>query len=468
MLQSFKWIFIFVLSSLVPLSKGSAAQVALLSQGLESYRARLSAIDGAQRSIDLITHELSPCDQVSNLVLRALARKAENGVRVRVLLDGYFTSRTERALMASYFNKHGIEFRVFNEQTAIIHRVYRTHVKMLLIDAEGMWPTYFADSRNMRDSYFGLSSIFNMVGRDLMITNDAQLALKVQAGFEQHWIHFWSKTNKYQYRGSMQATCLREDEAQEANLILQTNMARSAPGPIESYSCPSVKFYIDDPRYFNGKHGKLPENTNPGSSKFFNERRRYKQASVAQLYFIDTAKSSLIFEHQYYLPTADLRQSFENARLRGVKALILTNRVVRIAADLSATMTVAMQAAAVRDSWGALQVLPISGLGALRSEGIPTGTMQANWYIHSKTAIRDDKDVMLGSFNLDNLSLVNNMEYVVMIEDCPDLAQTLKADFKNLVTVYHEDLNSCEECSKEFPSQKWLAKAFGGLASYFF
>ena len=60
--------------------------VALLDVGFDSLAARLKLIEAAQRSIELefFIYEL---DESARLITQALARKAAQGVRVRILVD---------------------------------------------------------------------------------------------------------------------------------------------------------------------------------------------------------------------------------------------------------------------------------------------------------------------------------------------------------------------------------------------
>jgi phosphatidylserine/phosphatidylglycerophosphate/cardiolipin synthase-like enzyme len=184
--------------------------------------------------------------------------------------------------------------------------------------------------------------------------------------------------------------------------------------------------------------------------EFMNAKRlAKKRMTAAMLDFVAGARRSLVLEGPYYLSPSAITAAFVAARDRGVQLLVLTNR--KADPDIAAVvddMTYFMARAIDRDSSGAMRVLPISNLGALnggggrRSNGAP-------WIIHAKTAVRDHRDVMMSSFNLDQRSYDTDLEAGVVIRNCPGLARELEAHHRQLVRAYADDLRNCDRCKHE-------------------
>ncbi|MDO9180945.1 MAG: phospholipase D-like domain-containing protein, partial [Bacteriovorax sp.] len=92
--MKFWLIFLFILScnsygsDLNPFkaSVESDHQITLLNHGAASLEKRLQMIEGAQTSID-IEYYIYNIDQSGKMITQALIKKAQEGVRVRIILD---------------------------------------------------------------------------------------------------------------------------------------------------------------------------------------------------------------------------------------------------------------------------------------------------------------------------------------------------------------------------------------------
>ncbi len=447
----------------------AAAQITLLNHGEGALAAQLSAIHGAKHSVDYMTWEADPCSSSTQAVLDAMAERAANGVHVRLLVDGYALQNGQEALFNSFASQHGIEFKAYNDHTFFLKQPFRSHIKLLSVDAGRASAVYFALGRNLTDSYFGLSSTFNMSGRDLMIagTNGNQ----PKAAFDNIWNSSWTAYSKIRASG-LKGSCLSESSADKIVSAHYSDRADSIVASLPQFSCANVDFFMDDPKFINAGNSDQLSGHGGGNDMgrdYMNaERLQKKHTSAKMLAFIGSAGKSLYMENQYYLPTFQLRDALTAARDRGVKIMILTNSTARVDGGLSGTMTRQMQNAARRDSQKNMMIFPISGIGALRSEGKTTGTSKVRWYIHSKTAVADHQDVYVGSFNLDQLSFANNLESGAIIRGCPTLAAAIETEYSDMVQIFKTDAKSCAKCKSESPQEDLLGAAFGWLASGFF
>ncbi len=464
----------FYFAAFVLLGAGAAAsgaQITVLNHGEGGLAAQIAAIKGAKHSVDYVTFEADPCSSSTQAVLNAMAERAAAGVRVRLLIDGIMMDRNGEALFNGFASRNKIQFKGYNDHTFILNKPLRSHIKLLSVDSGARDAVYFALGRNLSDSYYGLDGSFNMMGRDLMIRESG--ARQAGDAFEKMWNFRWSRESNLNVV-SLDNTCLddsRRDKSIEAHY---SDRAAAITSSLPQFSCRNVDFFMDDPhfsdaRYANDSNGDGGGSNNTGAD-FMNEQRlALKHTSRNMLEFIDGAQDVLYMENQYYLPVYQLRQSIQRARdQRHVKILVLTNSTAQIQSDLSATMTRQMRRAARRDSTGSMTVVPISGLGALRSEGRATGTERVRWYIHSKTAVRDHKDIYVGSFNLDQLSFSNNLESGAIVRNCPKLAASIEAEYNKQVLTFNADVKNCPHCLTEMPEQGVFAAIFGGLASSFF
>ncbi len=73
--------------------------IRLLPRGPDAFLARLTLVDLAERSLDLQYH-LWHDDTVGRLLLGAVMRAADRGVRVRLLVDDVGTAPDDRTLLA--------------------------------------------------------------------------------------------------------------------------------------------------------------------------------------------------------------------------------------------------------------------------------------------------------------------------------------------------------------------------------
>lgn len=118
----------------VPATEGNAIEV--LRNGDEIFPAMLEAIDHAQQTIDLLTF-VYWSGSVGERFARALAARAADGVRVRVLLDAWGAHPMDRRMLTLMENS-GVRVHWFRP----LHRArpgrlnHRTHRKVMVVDEQ--------------------------------------------------------------------------------------------------------------------------------------------------------------------------------------------------------------------------------------------------------------------------------------------------------------------------------------------
>jgi cardiolipin synthase len=146
----------------VPATEGNALDV--LRNGDAIFPAMLDAIGGAEHAIDLLTFVYWQ-GEIGTRFAEALSERARQGVRVRVLLDGWGAHPIEKDLL-TMMDEAGVHVRWFRplarfRPTRVNHR---THRKVLIVDESvgftggvGIADEWQGDARNedeWRDTHF--------------------------------------------------------------------------------------------------------------------------------------------------------------------------------------------------------------------------------------------------------------------------------------------------------------------------
>lgn len=146
----------------VPATEGN--QIEVLRNGVEVFPAMLEAIDGAQRSIDFLTFVYWK-GAIGTKFAERLAARAKEGVRVRLLLDGFGCNPIDRDLV-TMMDDAGVHVRWFRPLTRFMLGAmnHRTHRKVLVVDEGtgftggiGIADEWDGDARNeheWRDTHF--------------------------------------------------------------------------------------------------------------------------------------------------------------------------------------------------------------------------------------------------------------------------------------------------------------------------
>lgn len=106
----------------------------------DAWYSILADIDAAQKSIDIEQYIFSP-DTIGQKCIEALIKKAKQGLKVRVLVDGAGSFRFLQSEAPALLHSHGIEVRVYNpispwRITNFTSNFFRDHRKIAIIDNE--------------------------------------------------------------------------------------------------------------------------------------------------------------------------------------------------------------------------------------------------------------------------------------------------------------------------------------------
>jgi cardiolipin synthase A/B len=155
--------------------------------GRQALHVLTSMIDGATRTLDVCTFVFGR-DALGNEIARKLMRKAGDGVRVRLLVDGvgaFLGGRPDfKGMVAA-----GVEVAFFVPplRSPLQGRInLRNHRKMLLKDSESLW----CGGRNLASEYFtgdATQDRAKMPWIDLSFDLRGELAVQAQQQFDSDW-----------------------------------------------------------------------------------------------------------------------------------------------------------------------------------------------------------------------------------------------------------------------------------------
>ena len=369
-------------------------QVALLDVGFDSLAERLRLIESAKKSIELefFIYEI---DTASRLITQALARKAADGVTVRILVDfampvfklapAYVKTLEAAGVQVRYYNTAGIQ-RIFAAQ-------HRTHRKLLAVDRERA----IVGGRNIGDDYFDLSSHYNFLDSDLLI--EGPIAAAITDSFELYWASEWV-THPSEINADAQAPLANDllgnlsDEEQTLASELQQHASEHTTS-----TCHDLQFVTDF----------------PGSGV---ERRKVFLA-VSEL--AQEARREITVESPYLVLRDDGVAVLKSVVQKGVRVRFLTNSLH----STDAFYTVASLASGLEPlHMPNLEIWAYQGQPLAQAARAPASP---RWGVHAKRAVFDDETVAVGTYNIDPRSANLNSELIVICRGDAALAQDMKA-----------------------------------------
>lgn len=370
--------------------------VALLDVGFDSLATRLRLIEEARTSIEL-EFFIYEVDTASRLVTQALARKAREGVKVRLLVDFSLPVFKLAPHYAHELAAAGVEVRYYN--TAGLARFFafnhRTHRKLLVVDRAKA----IIGGRNIGDDYFDLSGRYNFLDSDLLI--HGPVAAAITDSFDLYWASDWvARPGEVASAEAPGAPALL-GPASTTETTLLAELQRHAPQHAPS-TCPDIHFVTDYP------------GSGVERRKVFTELTRLAQE----------ARQQILIESPYLVLREDGTAVLSALARRGVQLTLLTNSLT----STDAFYTVASLA-------NGLDQLRLPGLQVWAYGGQPLAgsarpPASPRWGVHAKRAVFDDHTVVVGTYNIDPRSANLNSELMVVCRGDRTLAAELQASIR--------------------------------------
>ncbi len=387
-----------------------------INDGVEALAARLLMAQRAEKSID-VQYYLIKNDIVGRAFIYVLLLAADNGVRVRLLLDDMFTSGYDVG-MAALHSHPNFEIRVFNPfhrgaagraKSAVtgfgrINR--RMHNKSFTVDNQ----ITIIGGRNIADEYFGAREDAKF--GDLDVVGVGPVVQDVSNMFDTYWNHPTALPVP---------AFVNELEDPEAELnALRLRLADSLEDIRESKYAEAVRSkvlaYIEtDAVVFEWATYKLVVDSPDKGIKA--KAQEADSITTPLIGSLNSAERELIILSPYFVPLKDGIEGLVELQRRGVQVTVITNS---LAANNQFTV----------HGGYAPSRKPLLEAGVKIYEMRPDADVEGTEFIdasgakatlHTKAFIVDDREVFIGSFNFDPRSANLNTELGVIIRD-PELA----------------------------------------------
>lgn len=404
----------------------------LFARGVDGLVLRAQMIAAAQRSVD-IQYFIFVEDYTGKVLLDAVLKAAERGVRVRLLIDDlnlHGRSGTRETLAA--LDRHrNIEIRVFNPfayrgDSKAIHAVdsllnasranHRMHNKLMVADNA----VAVVGGRNVADDYFELGAPPKRFG-------DFDLAVVGQAvpDLSQSFDAFWNCSLAIPQdavdaapRGVAQARSgLRNGNAADDLPRLARTIARGEPlasimAAGRTLAWARARVVADPPR-------KAEDNAGDGSDSPTAHVLAQRMLAVER---------ELVVISPYFVPGDDGLAALAGLRKKGVRVRVLTNSLASTDVPLVHSAYRKYREPLLADGVELFEVRPAPGqLGGDR-KGLGSVASGTPFALHAKAYVFDRVAVLVGSANLDPRSLVLNTEVGLLVES-PELAAQIVSRF---------------------------------------
>ncbi len=374
----------------------SPHDMALLDVGRDSLQARLQLIESARESIEL-EFFIYNIDTASRLVSQALARKAQQGVKVRILVDFAMPVFKLGPQYAKGLAEAGIEVRYYN--TAGIERFFaahhRTHRKLLVIDRQQA----ILGGRNIADEYFDLSPSYNFLDSDVLVRGPIVQA--IADSFDLYWSSEWVTPPAPSIESHPSGPLALLDPLSPAEITRVARLQQTAWQP-SWHTCNDVHFVTDY----------------PGSGV---ERRKVFLEIVR---LAAEARHAIHVESPYLILRRDGIDLLKSVLQRGVELRILTNSLY----STDAFYTVASLSQAIdRLQLPGLEVWAYGGAPSAIDPHPPAST---RWGVHAKRAVFDESTSLIGTYNIDPRSANLNSELILVCRGNAALATEMKQDIQ--------------------------------------
>jgi len=390
-----------------------------LPSGRDAFAARVLLAGAAERAID-VQYYIWHADMSGTLLLDALRRAAERGVRVRVLLDDNNTGGRDAAI-AAVAALPNVEVRLFNPFAVRGLRAFdllgdfarlnrRMHNKSFTVDNQAT----IVGGRNVGDEYFDAGGDFGFVDLDVLAIGPA--VSDVSEDFDRYWAS----------ASSYPALALLPAPALPASLALERRLQAIEHEPVaQAYrQTIAASSFVEDMRA-----RRLPLEWTDVHLVSDDPSKGLGQAADDDLMWarlkriVARPRSELVLSSPYFVPGEAGVADFGAMAAGGVRVTVLTN-------SLEATDVPAVHAGYAKRRVALLRagiaLFEVKRASSRRHEAgsghLLAGSGSSASSLHAKTFEVDGRHVFIGSFNFDPRSARLNTEMGFVI-DSPTLAQ---------------------------------------------
>ena len=392
----------------------------VVSAGEEAFGTLYTLITHAQRSLDLQYYIVAD-DPYARTLLRAAREAAERGVRVRLLIDDFYTTGKDERI--AWYSAHpNIEVRVFNPftggrawfatrvMTSItdIGRVNRRmHNKLFIADSA----MAITGGRNIGAEYYQHSDRTNFLDVDALAVGP--IVKDLADAFDLYWNSGFAYPIEALARPTEATTDTIDQRAlsdpqdpviqatEEARQLGRTFAAKLDSGRIAMNAAPAA-LIADRPSKVGRSRPQLgPDGLVAGAT-----------IATDILSIIGAAQQELMVVSPYFVPGERGMQAFRALVDRGVKVRVLTNSLAATDAAIVHIGYSKYRRRLIEMGVEIYELRPEPGEEKARLGVL--GSSKSS--LHAKVLIVDRKTLFIGSFNVDPRSSLENTEMGLEIE----------------------------------------------------
>jgi len=402
----------------------------LLTRPTNALMSRIALADQAAKAIDVQTFQFND-DATGRLVADRLLDAADRGVRVRLLVDAYYSPEPD--LFDALDAHQNIEVRLFNPfgsrdpgllstlgqmlmEFSRLNR--RMHNKSFIVDNR----VAIIGGRNIGDEYFDASGESNF--RDLDLLAIGPVVRDASRAFDSYWndqtvVPASAYESRHNDAGSLETLRARLDRS--LRQFAQSDYAEVIVSELP-----------------HGATGARPGEWFWGPAELVSDQPEKVEARVDQAglrigprlqQVLDAAQAEVVMTTPYFVPgEAEVRHLLGLVR-RGVNVSVLTNS---LASTDHATAHGAYSERRRPLVEGGVRLFELKP----RPEQAPSEAMEASGgdvSLHAKSFVVDRRYVFVGSLNMDQRSKLLNTEMGVIVDD---------ADLANAVVDYFASATS--------------------------
>lgn len=381
---------------------GAPHRVRLHNEGRSALAERIYMIRTAQKSLRLRTF-LFANDFVGNLLLSEIRKRKKEvpSLDVRILLD-YWGMGEGPVIPSNLLNDlllEKIHVRYYNKamKVRVVNFNQRDHGKMIVGDCD----QFIVGGRNIEDGYFGLSKSMNFLDRDIWIQGPS--GVSACESFDL----FWNNPIATPHRiGMGPSSAVRKASPWEVPLRAQLESELEKLEKLTFATNSGISLIVDL----------------PGSGNSSRILSRYLEG------FIMGSETSMDMETPTFIPKASLQGAIDSVLNRDkFRLTVLTNTPasMKVAPRVDG-MIVSALSTWFRDLAN-VPGLKVHLFGETASGGNPF-VDSPEWSLHSKTYIRDQRDVMVSSYNFSPRSQNYSSELAVVLWNQPALSRAISED----------------------------------------
>ena len=400
-----------------------------LANPFAALDARLGLIRQARASIDLQVYQLAD-DTVGRQVLRELRDAALRGVRVRLLVDDFYTAGMDGLLLGMAAHD-GAQVRLFNpfagargsslgrwmQMAGDFRRLnHRMHNKLFIVDGA----MAIIGGRNLADGYFQRDADANFIDFDVLAVG--AVLPELAAVFDRYW-------NSAQVRDI--ASLASTDEpapvlrARFESATLSTDPPFVAPAWRGRATPPFDRVLADGLADLMGAEVTVFADT---PAKL--DRAPGSMAGTTYAFAIQSFRESreeLMLFSPYFIPGESGLAGLREARRHGIAVRAITNS---LGATDEPQASLPYERYRVPLLQMGVELYELSATQMRRDEATRRAFGSSRAQLHAKLALIDRRAVLLGSMNLDQRSPTTNTEVVLLIRS-PELALEILTSFNS-------------------------------------